>query len=540
MIDYKFRIDLQSERTIYTHTELTTGDAYAYRFWFSFYSDGQPYDISDCMLTVKAKRADGVVLTDAGSISGDGTAYYDVKSDMYSVAGTTSFEVALMTASGGYITTKELVMHTRPGFGEGDITPGSTSPFLATLAEKAMQAADSAAAAAEAARSVTAATVPYDAVSSKLTATTVQGALDELSQKLYAVAGMSELTWANVQKLVRSGLAPQVFSVGDQLICNHTKFGELVWDIIDFDHDVPTDTSRTHSLSLQLHNPVESIMFDAAEAFYYAENGLAAGTYYTTLPAGYEEANGGGKSYYFTLPSAVPAGGQLRFGWSINKNAAESKIVPYADRYTRQETYISVTEGTEGTELAFSNYVRPARFGSNRWKASSVRQWLNSAAAANSWWEPQSSFDRPTPDVGKPGFLNGLDADFLAVIGTVTKRTVKNNEIGGGYEDLTEKIFLPSRSEVFGGNTLDSITYTEEGAPYAYYDTGRSALTKPGVGADTNRTHYKASGTACSFWLRSGTPHNSTAGNIVQSSGAIGYGTYAYNSFPVAPVCNVI
>ena len=67
MIDYKFRIDLQSERTIYTHTELTTGDAYAYRFWFSFYSDGQPYDISDCMLTVKAKRADGVVLTDAGS-----------------------------------------------------------------------------------------------------------------------------------------------------------------------------------------------------------------------------------------------------------------------------------------------------------------------------------------------------------------------------------------------------------------------------------------------------------------------------------------
>ena len=160
---------------------------------------------------------------------------------------------------------------------------------------------------------MTASTVPYDAASSKLAATNVQGALDELAQKLYAVAGMTELTWANVQKLVRSGLAQNVFSVGDQLICNHTKFGELVWDIIDFDHDVPTDTSQTHSMSLQLHNPVESIMFDAAEAFYYAENGLAAGTYYTTLPAGYEEANGGGKSYYFTLPSTIPAGGQLRF-----------------------------------------------------------------------------------------------------------------------------------------------------------------------------------------------------------------------------------
>lgn len=387
---------------------------------------------------------------------------------------------------------------------------------------------------------MTATTVPYDAASSKLTATNVQGALDELSQKLYAVAGMSELTWSNVQKLVRSGLAPHVFSVGDQLICNHTKFGELVWDIIDFDHDVPTDTSRTHSMSLQLHNPVESIMFDIAEAFYYAENRLAAGTYYTTLPAGYEEANGGGKSYYFTLPSPIPAGGQLRFGWGANKNAAEAKIVPYADQYTRQETYISVTEGTEGTELAFSNYIRPARFGSNRWRTSPIRQWLNSDAAANSWWEPQSNFDRPTTDVVKPGFLNGMDADFLAVIGTVTKRTVKNNEIGGGYEDLTEKIFLPSRSEVFGGNTLDGITYTEEGAPYAYYDAGRSALTKPGIGADTNRIHYKASGTATGFWLRSGTPHNSPAGNIVQSNGGISYGTYVYNLLPVAPICNII
>lgn len=387
---------------------------------------------------------------------------------------------------------------------------------------------------------MTAETVPYDAASSKLTATNVQGALDELSQKLYAVAGMTELTWANVQKLVRSGMAPNVFSVGDQLICNHTKFGELVWDIIDFDHDVPTDTSQTHSMSLQLHNPVESIMFDAAEAFYYAENGLAAGTYYTTLPAGYEEANGGGKSYYFTLPSSIPAGGQLRFGWAFNKNAADAKIVPYADQYTRQETYISVTEGTEGTELAFSNFIRPARFGSNHWRTSSVRQWLNSDAAANSWWEPQSNFDRPTPDVSKPGFLNGMDADFLEVIGTVTKRTVKNNEIGGGYEDLTEKIFLPSRSEVFGGNTLDGITYTEEGAPYAYYDVGRSSLTKPGIGADTNRIHYKASGTATSFWLRSGTPHSSMSVSSVQPNGGIIYGTYAFSSSALAPVCNVI
>ena len=74
-------------------------------------------------------------------------------------------------------------------------------------------------------------------------------------------------------------------------------------------------------------------------------------------------------------------------------------------------------------------------------------------AASGGWWAAQNAYDRPYSDhTARDGFLYGMDADFLAVIGTVMKRTVKNNEIGGGYEDLTEKIFLPSRSEVFGGN----------------------------------------------------------------------------------------
>ena len=67
----------------------------------------------------------------------------------------------------------------------------------------------------------------------------------------------------------------------------------------------------------------------------------------------------------------------------------------------------------------------------------------------------------------KPGFLNGLDADFLAVIGATTKRTALNtvNE-GGGYVDLTETIFLPGCDEV-GGTNEGGI---DEGAPYQYYE----------------------------------------------------------------------
>lgn len=382
---------------------------------------------------------------------------------------------------------------------------------------------------------ITALTVPYDTASSKLTATTVQTALDELSQKLYAVAGMSELTWSNVQKLVRSGLAPQVFSVGDQLICNHTKYGELVWDIIDFDHDAPTNTTQTHSMSLQLHHIDELLQFDASEALYHAENGLAAGTYHFAVPAGYDESYGGGKTYQFTLTKAVPAGGHLKFLWAYHKNASDCKLESTpSPSVTVPIESVSVTEGDGGTALTALNSFDHARFGNEKWRDSCARQWLNSAAAAGSWWTPQHAYDRPySADLtGKAGFLNGMDADFLAVVGTVTKRTAF---LDSTYEDSTEKFFLPSPSEIYGNNDSS----VNEGAPYAYY-ADNSTLSAPGSGADSNRIKCAASGEAGYWWLRSTRKNLESFPYAVLSKGQITNGSFAYNTMRMAPVCNII
>ena len=353
--------------------------------------------------------------------------------------------------------------------------------------------------------------------------------------------GMSGMNWANVQKLVRAGLAPQVFSVGDQLICNHTSYGEMVWDIIDFDHDVPTDTAYTHSMSLQLHNAGQSLQFDAREALYYAENGLAAGTYHFTVPAGYDATHGGdGKSYQFTLTKAVPAGGHIEFGWAFNKDASTARLytVESPSVVTAIEN-VAVSEGSGGTALTVLNNFDPARFGSERWGQSCARQWLNADGAAGAWWTAQHDYDRPySADLtNKAGFLNGMDADFLAVIGTVTKRTALCEKIYGKntYEDLPERFFLPSCSEVYSVIS----TAFDEGAPYAYY-LDNSTLSAPGAGADANRMKYKNDGTAAYWWLRTPRRDNQSFPHLVMPNGSVINGAFAYNSQHIMPVCNVI
>lgn len=370
----------------------------------------------------------------------------------------------------------------------------------------------------------------------------IRANLKIVSDKVFAE---SPQTWNDVQNIVREGMAMQYFSIGDQLICNHTKYGELVWDIIDFDHDVPTDTTKTHSMSLQLHNPIDRIRLDNPEAFYFAENGLAAGVYHISIPADYDGGGGSeGKSYWFTLTKAVPAGGQVLLSWeAIRSLATTARVITYADSSAINaiETTGYLVEGAEGTALTFQNQIQAARFGSNRWKESCLRQWLNSAAAAGAWWTPQHAYDRPySADLtGKAGFLYGMDADFLAVVGTVTKRTILNNKIGGGYDELTERFFLPSRSELYGLNQSNPI----EGEAYAYYGVGYSSLSVPGTGADSNRIRYKTEsegGTASGYWLRSCSAWDETASNSLQANGSIATGVFAYGNSSVAPICNII
>lgn len=364
--------------------------------------------------------------------------------------------------------------------------------------------------------------------------------------KIYIKGNISTFdvsSWANVQKLVRAGLHDKYFAVGDQLVCQ--KGGSnLTWDIIGFDHDTPTDSQYTHSMTLQSHDSLSVMQFDAPEALYYAENVLVSGTYNFTIQGSYTPIGGTSKTFQFTLTDDVPAGGQLTFSWSYNTQAGSAKITSYgADLTTVIESDISVTEGSSGTSLGTTdgnstnlNFIEKARFGSNNYSESALRQYLNSSSVAGSVWTPQTNFDRPpTWASSTAGFMSDIDSDFLAVVGTTSKVTCLNTVAdGGGSITTTDKFFLLSRSEVYGGNESSTVT---EGSPYAYYKD-YSDLSEAGTGNDSNRIKYR-SGTAQTWWLRS--PNSAGGANVrcVATSGGFG-GNLARNSYGVAPACVII
>lgn len=350
-------------------------------------------------------------------------------------------------------------------------------------------------------------------------------------------------SWKDVQIIVRAGLADKAFPIGTKMYCRKDNV-TLEWDVIGIDHDTPADPQFTHSLTLQLHDCFPTTMqFDAPEAFYYCHSALEAGTHHFT-------ANG--TDYQFTLESNIAANSQLILNFTDNTPtsifvSAEVGGDFVKDTNGENNLTIAVTAGSGGEPLNtnYINHINRVIYGSNNYKESAIRQWLGSNAAAGSVWTPQTNFDRPpewhTGNKAIAGFLNGMDADFLAVIGKTAKVTARNTVTdGGGVNGLTKSdrtddyFFLPSISEVYGGVEVSGV---DEGAPYPYY-ADYSSLSEAGVNNDSNRIKNR-NGTAQWWWNR--TPNSASCGSVrtVYATGYVNIGG-VYNSYGVAPACNII
>lgn len=331
-------------------------------------------------------------------------------------------------------------------------------------------------------------------------------------------------SWADVQRLVRTGQHNKFFVVGDQLLANYNG-APVVWDVIGIDHDTPTDPKFTHSLTIQPHDCLSNVQFDKPEALYYAATELAAGAY--TFKEGIVD-------YTFTLTQAIPAGGQAVLTWAGTPTAIPTEIKTYPTKVstTAIET-VAVTAGATGTALTPINDLGRARYGSNNYKDSAIRQWLNSSEASFTF-AAQTNYDRPPTDAPftGAGFLNLLDADLVAVLGNVNKVTAKNTITdGGGSEASSEKIFLLSRPEVYTGleNSIN------EGLPYAYYSALNSV---PVTTALAGRIKY-LSGTARYWWLRSPCSGYSYFTRTIHPTGELN-NNYAHNAVGCAPACCII
>lgn len=363
----------------------------------------------------------------------------------------------------------------------------------------------------------------------------------ELHKIALAIGGETHVgTWEEIKIVTRAGKAKQALQVGQEFAVGDLAIPAKVVGFIEDGRSGSIkikDSNLENGVIFQFKDCTHSLQFDLAEAFYYAEDGLAAGTYNFTIPTTY--SNWAAGTYQFTLASAVPAGGQLGINGNAGTALTSLKVNVYASRTaTSASEQATITSGNDGTALGNMdgttlNHPQRISYGNNRWKFSALRQMLNSNAAAGSVWTPQHGWDRPPSWVSsQKGFLNGLPSSFTDFVAEVELDTNRNTVTdGGGLDTTDEKIFLPSRSEVFM-----TPTGADNGSPWSYYKDGSVSQVAHDAADPIRIKKYNNSATY--WWLRSPSVGHASHVYGVLPTGAY-YTNSASDSTGVAP-CFVI
>lgn len=345
----------------------------------------------------------------------------------------------------------------------------------------------------------------------------------------------------------------------------------IAWDILGFNQCVPQDTSLKNALVLGAHNIISHglINFCAPQLMYYTANGLSAGKYKFTLDhATYTGALGYEGTYMFELAQDIPAGGgfshkgigfysssytqahvignhittynpvtETSAGDIVEKNVAVSlydgsQAIDLGTFTSKKEYYVEDDEINVGGKR---NSVEKQIYGSNSWKNSAMRQWLNSSAPpvpegsdkVSNWWTPQSVFDRVPLGAKRAGFLYGLEADFVSALKEVEVKTAVTNfdKTADKTFDITyDKVWLQSKKNVLNLNNNN----VAEGVQFDYWKNS----------TNSDRVKYFGS-TAKSWFLRSALETVSFLSEGIKVTGAYD-NIYACAEYGIVPACCIV
>ena len=282
------------------------------------------------------------------------------------------------------------------------------------------------------------------------------------------------------------------------------------------------------------------------QALFESATELAAGTYHFTVANATADSGDNGKTYQFTLDSAIPAGGQIRKTNSATASiSAAGALKVYASASTTEATAtLTVTEGNGGTDLGTTdgsgdlNHFSRINYGHNRWMTSDIRQFLNSDAAAGAWWSKQEKWAvKPAYADTKDGFLHGYSADIIRHMRVTKIQTAANNVTDGGVTDVTyDRVFLRSLEQSYISPQVSGI----EGDYWEYYKRllGR---TSP---ASTGQTYTRLikrrldNNNAVYCWMRSAYRGYANTVWSVYSSGYVSSSS-ASSGLYCAPACKI-
>lgn len=184
--------------------------------------------------------------------------------------------------------------------------------------------------------------------------------------------------------------------------------------------------------------------------------------------------------------------------------------------------------------------------GNNKYSVSNIDQWLNSPNAA--WYTSRHSADAPPSAQNlnslfstlaydtKKGFLYHFTATERTALMDSTIGVYLHSSDGGGYENITRKVFLPSVPEII--NQTGSV----EGSRWEWFVTNNIATCTLFPQAHTNIVYSNkpTSNSNVVWWAR--TPYGTSSGEVgscFSTTGTSGSQSVSYSASGVRPAINL-
>lgn len=300
------------------------------------------------------------------------------------------------------------------------------------------------------------------------------------------------LSGAQMRALVRTGDAPKVLYPGDLITAGWTWDGTTYpmrmavahhYTGADDAHPLKElgDGRTANCMDLQFIDALPiSFPFEPKQAFYNNVEQMIAGQYTFTVSVSATWGTGafgtvGQFPYTFTLAEDVPADSQWM--WDASYSSGITKIQIYAPYDGALLQTVTVAAGSTGTslgtisELAVGDFNTWARGcdGSNFWKDSAMRAWLNSDST--DWDSRRTRFTRKHPMAGKPGFLAGLEQSLRDGMASVKVKTEPHQTDGAAPVDTVDLVRLPSSIEHYFNSYLSQSAdgFKAEGVVFDYW-----------------------------------------------------------------------
>lgn len=365
------------------------------------------------------------------------------------------------------------------------------------------------------------------------------------------------LSGAQMRALVRTGDAPKVLYPGDLITAGWTWDGTTYpmrmavahhYTGADDAHPLKElgDGRTGNCMDLQFIDALPiTFPFETKQAFYNNSELMSAGQYTFTVSVSSIWGTGafgtvGQFPYTFTLTEDVPADSQWL--WNASYSSGLTQIQIYAPYDGALLQTVTVSAGSTGTSLGtiselatgdFNTWARGCE-GSNFWKDSALRAWLNSDST--DWDSRRTRFTRKHPMAGKPGFLTGLEQSLRDGMASVKVKTEPHKTDGAAPVETVDLVRLPSSIEHYFNSYLGQSTegFKAEGLVFDYWKAVAEANNHPDVIAGWNtyawliaRDPNKVARAVFARSAHRGLADSNNEG-VVDTSGGVNYSGAAY------------